>query len=113
MITFRHIEFKEMGSFSGDAARLLNDSELSALQRTLSLEPEKGDLIRHTGGARKIRVALRGRGKRGGGRVVYYYQLAEAIHFLFIYAKNEQEDLTPGQVRMVREIVGLIKEGAL
>ena len=113
MIMFRHVAFKEMESFSNDVIRLLSDSEYAALQKALALDPEKGEIIRHTGGARKIRVALRGRGKRGGGRVVYYYQVAEVVHFLIIYAKNEQDGLSPGQMRWVREVIIGIKEGRL
>ena len=48
-----------------------------------------GDVIAGTSGARKIRVALEGRGKRGGGRVIYYYRHARnAVFFLALYPKN-------------------------
>lgn len=113
LIMFRRIVFTETRDFSEDVVRLLSDSEYAALQRSLALDPEKGDIVRHTGGARKVRVALRGRGKRGGGRVVYFYQVAEVIHFLLIYAKNEQDDLSPGQMRWVREMIIGIKDGRL
>jgi mRNA-degrading endonuclease RelE of RelBE toxin-antitoxin system len=113
MIIFRPLQFKESKRFSEDVVRLLDDSEYAALQRSLVLDPEKGDVIRHTGGARKVRVGMRGRGKRGGGRVVYYYQAAAVIHFLLIYPKNEQEDLTPDEMDWVREAVERIKGGSL
>jgi len=110
---FRHVVFKEMAGFSEEAARLLSDSEFVGLQKMLALDPEKGDIIPHTGGARKVRVALSGRGKRGGGRVVYYYQVAEVIHFLFIYAKNVQEDLSSNQMKWARNTIEKIKKGEL
>lgn len=102
-----------MEGFSEEVVRLLSDVEYSALQAELLAQPDKGKLIQETGGARKIRVAMQGRGKSGGARVVYYYQVADVIHFLFIYPKNMQENLTPNQTKWVRKIVEEIKDGNL
>lgn len=113
MIILPELIFKETQVFSENVTRLLSDFEFAALQRMLTLYPERGDVIRNTGGARKVRVALAGRGKRGGGRVVYYYQVEKVIHLLLIYPKNEQEDLTPEQVKSIRRTVDLIKNGRL
>ena len=107
------MEFKELEGFSDEVVKLLSDSEYYALQLELLTEPEKGKLIKETGGARKIRVAMQGRGKSGGARVVYYYQFSDVIHFLLIYPKNEQENLTPNQTKWVRRMVEDIKEGKL
>ena len=49
----------------------LGDSELARLQSLLLMDPEAGDVIQGTGGARKVRIPLEGRGKSGGGRVIY------------------------------------------
>jgi mRNA-degrading endonuclease RelE of RelBE toxin-antitoxin system len=111
LITFRHVAFTELEGFSDNVTRLLSDSEYARLQKSLALDPEKGDLIRHTGGARKIRIRLSGRGKRGGGRVVYYYQVTDVIHLLLIYSKSELEDLTPHQLKWIRDRVEEIKKG--
>jgi hypothetical protein len=62
--------FFESDHFRKRVVLYLTDEEYAALQYELSGNPDKGDVIRDTGGARKIRVALVGRGKRGGGRVV-------------------------------------------
>ena len=102
-----------MEGFSEEVVQLLSDAEYSGLQAELLVQPEKGKLIQETGGARKIRVAMQGRGKSGGARVVYYYQVADVIHFLFIYPKNSQENLTPKQTKWVRKMVDDIKEGRL
>ncbi len=75
--------------------------------------PEKGDLIKGTGGARKIRVAANGKGKRGGARVIYYFQVAHTIHFLAIYSKNSQEDLSSVEKKLIAGLVQNIKEGIL
>ena len=107
------MEFKELEGFSDEVVRLLGDVDYAALQKDLADHPETGEIIRQTGGARKMRVALTGRGKRGGARVVYYYQVADVIHFLLIYPKNVQEDLTPNQTKWVRQMVQYIKEGRL
>ena len=107
------MEFKELEGFSDEVVKLLSDAEYSALQLELLTGPEKGKLIQETGGARKIRVAMQGRGKSGGARVVYYYQVADVIHFLLIYSKSEQENLTPKQTKWVRRMVEDIKEGKL
>ena len=62
-----------------------------------------------TGGARKIRIQLVGRGKRGGGRIIYLDLYAkESIHMLFAYPKNMQSDLTSEQKRIVKQLVDQI-----
>jgi hypothetical protein len=59
-----------------------------------------------SGGLRKIRWAKEGRGKRGGVRVIYYWAVSsEQILMLFMYPKGEQDDLTPAQIKMLRQIV--------
>jgi mRNA-degrading endonuclease RelE of RelBE toxin-antitoxin system len=59
--------------------------------------------IQGTGGLRKIRVASKGRGKRGGSRVIYYYfDIFKRFYLLTIYAKNEITDLTPEQKRQLK-----------
>ena len=68
--------------------------------------PDGGDVIKGIGGIRKIRQAAKGRGTRGGARVIYYFALAnEVFYMLDIYAKNEIEDLTPRQIKEMRFIV--------
>jgi mRNA-degrading endonuclease RelE of RelBE toxin-antitoxin system len=55
---------------------------------------------------RKLRWALPGRGKRGGARVIYYWdRQTETIYMLFIYLKTEQGDMTPEQVRILGKLV--------
>ena len=77
------------------------------LQAVLMLRPDAGDLIRASGGLRKVRWNLPGAGKRGALRVVYYWDPPETIFLLLAYRKNEQETLAPGQLKVLR---GLVKE---
>ncbi len=72
----------------------------------LAAHPEAGDLICGTGGMRKIRWAGSGRGKRGGLRVIYYWwTAADRISMLLLYPKNERDDLSPAQVKLLRQIM--------
>lgn len=89
----------------------LDDDDLKELESILLKNPQKGDVIQGTGGARKIRIQLEGRGKSGGGRVIYVdvYE-KEKLYFLLAYPKNVQENLTNEQIRVLTEIVKLIKE---
>jgi len=89
----------------------LGDDELRTLQDILIDDPEAGDIIQGTGGARKVRIPLEGRGKSGGGRVIYVDVIVrERIYLLLAYPKNVQADLTPEQKKMVRKLVETIKE---
>lgn len=79
---------------------------MDALQDMLLANPEAGATIGGTGGARKIRVALPGRGKSGGSRVIYYYAARpETIHLLLAYPKNVQDTLTDAQKKVIRTLV--------
>ncbi|HRI16050.1 MAG TPA: type II toxin-antitoxin system RelE/ParE family toxin [Verrucomicrobiota bacterium] len=74
------------------------------MQAHLATRPDAGDLIRGSGGIRKIRWAGSGRGKRGGLRVIYYWWVAQdRISMLLVYPKNEQDDLNAGQLKQLRK----------
>lgn len=89
----------------------LDDKDLAELQDTLLLDPESGDLIPGTGGARKIRVAAKDHGKRGGARVIYVdVVVLEEIYLLAAYAKNEQTNMTPDEKKIVRDFIRQLKE---
>jgi hypothetical protein len=63
-------------------------------------------IISQSGGLRKIRWSRAGRGKRGGVRAIYYWIVAkDQILMLFLYSKNEKDDLTSTQLKVLREIV--------
>jgi hypothetical protein len=76
------------------------------LQLALALRPELGAMIRGSGGLRKLRWSVKGKGKRGGVRLIYYWhELSETFYMLYAYRKNEQEDLTTKQLRVLSRLV--------
>lgn len=85
---------------------LMSDDEYKDLQEALVTRPEMGALIKNSGGLRKVRWSLEGRGKSGGVRVIYYWLSADdQLYMLLAYPKNEQENLTDAQVSALRKIV--------
>jgi hypothetical protein len=76
------------------------------LQLALVARPDVGKVIPGTGGLRKLRWAVGGRGKRGGARVIYFSHPArQQLLMLFVFAKNEADDLTMAQKRALRRVV--------
>ena len=79
----------------------LKEEEYRKLQNELILNPGKGKIIRGSGGLRKIRWSIPGKGKSGGVRIIYYWvNIKEIILMLFIYSKNEHDDLTNEQLKI-------------
>ncbi|MBF0177705.1 MAG: type II toxin-antitoxin system RelE/ParE family toxin [Magnetococcales bacterium] len=100
----------ELPEFQKRAAVLLNENQLNELKIFLAFNPEEGNLILGTGGIRKLRWAVRDQGKRGGARVIYYYQdVRYPILLLTLFAKNTKTDLTQAQRNELRGFVEAIK----
>lgn len=96
----------ETSFFTRRVIQLLSDDEYRELQATLINRPKAGPVIPGSGGLRKLRWSALDHGKRGGVRVIYYWVTAqERILMLFLYAKNESDDLTPDQIKVLRNIV--------
>lgn len=89
----------------------LSDRDLPVLEYALLENPHMGDVIEGTGGARKMRIQLEGRGKSGGGRVIYLDVFEkEHLYLLFAYPKNVQEDLTSDQKKAIKNMIEAIKK---
>lgn len=103
--------FAEHSIFTRRVMELLSDEDYRAFQAELAANPEAGDVIPEMGGLRKVRLALPGRGKRGGARVLYLLFLrAETVFLLYVFTKGEFEDLPPDKRRVMRGLVEEIKK---
>lgn len=100
--------FVEMPAFIRHRSDYLDDEGLRALQNALLENPEAGDVIEGTGGLRKVRQAdpRRGKGKRGGLRVIYYWWDNRRQFWLFtLYDKNEMDDLSAKEKKSLKEML--------
>ena len=100
------MDFIETTLFTRQVTEYTSDDEYRELQYELAARPDMGVLIQHSGGIRKARWGLGGRGKRGGARFIYYWAVSEErIYMLLLYPKNVKDDLTPEQIKVLRQIV--------
>src|SRR5450759_1069407 len=100
------MRFVETPVFTKEVRDFLADEEYRSLQLALLFRPEQGAVIPGSGGLRKLRWGVGGRGKRGGLRLIYYLATEKEIFYmLFVYPKNVQEDLTPTQLRVLSRLV--------
>lgn len=89
----------------------LTESERHQLHVFLSQNPEAGDLIVGTGGARKLRIPMKGKGKSGGGRVVTYYAGDDVPVFLLdLYSKGEKINLSQKERNQLKELLTIIAD---
>lgn len=98
--------FIETSVFTKQISRLLSEDSYLLLQNWISSLPERGDLIKGSGGCRKIRWMTTGKGKRGGIRVIYYWVSEyDQILMLLAYSKSESSDLNQEQIRLLGDLV--------
>lgn len=100
--------FIETSEFTEWVHDYLPDDLYSALQQELMADPGKGDVIKGCGGLRKIRISdpKRGKGKRGGARIVYLYvPESRWFYMLDIYGKDEKDDLSNDEKRLLADLV--------
>lgn len=101
----------ETPEFIRRVEKLLDDEEREALIGYLAANPTAGDLIPGTGGVRKLRWGLEGRGKRGGARVIHFFHNAQLPLFLLTaFAKNERTDLSQTERNSLRALTKLLVE---
>lgn len=102
--------FVELPAFARHRSDYINDEAFRALQNMLMRSPCAGDIIEGTGGLRKLRFADvgRGKGKRGGLRIIYFWWEAGKQFWLFtIYNKDEMTDLSAQEKKALREMIKL------
>lgn len=100
------LEFIEAPFFTKALDHYLDDDEYARLQRHLNEHPEAGAVVPSSGGVRKLRWAVAGRGKRGGLRVIYYLRSGRGeIWMLTLYGKNVRENIPAHLLRQMREAI--------
>jgi hypothetical protein len=102
------MEFIEAPAFSRYLSAYMNDSNYSDLQARLEANPELGDIMPGTGGFRKLRWAdaRRGKGRRGGLRIIYYYfHSTYQIWLMTVYDKDEASDLTSREKKALKTAI--------
>ena len=100
-----NLQFIESPVYSDQIDDLLSEGDHRQLQMHLLERPDRGDVIKGSGGLRKLRWAGSGRGKRGGIRVIYYLWRGDTAFLLFAYPKNQQEGLTPVQAKLLKNLI--------
>lgn len=104
------LEFVHLPTYVRSAKGVLGDDEQRALEQALVEDPTAGAVVADTGGVRKVRVALAGRGRRGGARVIYFYRAAQGrVYLLLAYAKNQQATLTAAEKRVMRQLTAQLE----
>lgn len=109
LIVSHAIEFIETPIFTRQIQLIATDEELIELQRELIADPMKGALIKGTGGLRKVRLALEGRGKSGGARVIYFLATREVIYLILAYPKSEKDSLTDAEKATLKALTQQLK----
>lgn len=103
------ISVVETPEFLSATRKLMSDDERSLLVDYLAYNPTAGDLIPGTGGVRKLRWRLEGRGKRGGARVIYFHHdVGTPLFALTAFAKNDRADLTQQDRNDFRQLTALL-----
>ena len=107
MLATRFLETKE---FTADVVALGAEEGLRRLQTVLAKDPEAGDLLQGTGGFRKVRMALPGRGKSGGARVIYLYlPVRGRIVFFLVFTKNQSPNVSAAGKAVLRKAAAELK----
>lgn len=98
--------FSETPVFTRQVLDLLSDDQYRELQAYLGEHPDAGAIIPDSAGLRKLRWALKGQGKRGGVRVIYYWVVnRDLMYMIHMYPKSKQDNLSPEQLRLLRKTV--------
>ena len=104
--------FVELNAFAAFRERIWSSEEFGELQEFLALAPATGALIPGSGGLRKVRWLAQQRGKRGGARVIYYWDAGtDCIYLLYGYTKSSRDDLTKRQLQTFRTLLRDLMNG--
>lgn len=108
---FSWLEFVYTEVFERTAKGLLDDEDLRKIELTLVENPRAGETERGTGGVRKTRAPLKGRGKRGGARILYLYDAnRRRVYFLLVWPKGKKATLTEAERNALRKLALELKK---
>jgi hypothetical protein len=100
----------ETGPYLAAAAGIMDESERIAVINMIAADPQAGDLMQDTGGLRKVRIPLKGRGKRGGARLItFFHDVGMPVFLITVYAKNVQKDLDQKQRKAAKALTDAIR----
>ncbi|EHJ9985850.1 type II toxin-antitoxin system RelE/ParE family toxin [Vibrio parahaemolyticus] len=103
------MEFVETSIFTKQIKELATDDELKVLQTELIAHPEKGDIVKGTGGLRKVRMATGNKGKSGSIRVLYVLAHVDKIFLVLAYPKSVKDSLTNEEKTKLKRLVQSLK----
>jgi hypothetical protein len=99
----------ETSAFIAQAKDVFTDEEREDSVNMIAADPKCSEVMQGTGGVRKVRVALSGRGKRGGARVIYFYHDdGMPLYLLAVFAKNEKDNLSKAERNALKTVTGQI-----
>ena len=100
----QRVTFVETKLFTKLVQEYLSDDEYAALQQSIIVNPEAGDVIPGSGGVRKLRWGVEGRGKRGGLRVIYFLRMRnDEVWMITLYGKNVADNIPAKVLKKIRE----------
>ncbi|MDB4875721.1 MAG: toxin HigB-2 [Gemmatimonadetes bacterium] len=104
------LHFIQTESFVDSASDVpITDAEVQHLEEILLADPTAGDVIPGSGGLRKVRLPVKGKGSRGGARVIYYYVVQNlTVYLLFAYSKSASDDLSSAGKKYLRTLAAQI-----
>lgn len=101
----------ETRGYLARAEKLLSEAERDRVTVEIAAKPDLGAVMRGTGGVRKARFAMGGRGKSAGVRVIYYfYNETLPAFLLMVYAKNEKDNITQEQRNKLADAVKVLRD---
>ena len=100
----------ETAPYLSDAVQLMDQAERIEVVNAIAADPQAGDVIQGTGGLRKVRIPLKGRGKRGGARLItFFHDVDMPVFLIAVYAKNVQVDLDSRQRKAATALTTAIR----
>ena len=108
---FQYMTVVETRAFLSDVSRTMTEADREEFVTFIAANPQRGDLILGTGGIRKIRWGIKGQGKSGGLRVIYYYHSERMPLFLLTaYGKSVKSDLAESEKVVMSRLVQELKD---